>query len=290
MSIDLYETPHDQAGRPIREAHHRFIQFPGGEAHLPAAGASDWPIQVAYLRGASGDDLMKLAMWADAMRRVGHKRIALIPYLPGARQDRGIPLGAKVYADFLNSLGLEQIICFDPHSDVMPALINNLTVVGLNNLSSEFWHSLAYSLDPYDEPFAGVICPDVGARKRAELVANQLDVPVYQAMKHRDFVTGKLSGFTCEPLPEGVSFLVVDDICDGGGTFLGLAEAINVPREQLALWVSHGIFSAGFEKLSANYGAIHTTDSHPGSDSHTYPALVKSLFGTLINHITLQES
>ena len=72
------------------------------------AGTGD-TTEIATLRGASGDDLLMLGMWADAVRQRGSKSVALIPYLPGARQDRGLPFGAKVYADVINGFGIDQV-------------------------------------------------------------------------------------------------------------------------------------------------------------------------------------
>lgn len=270
--------------------------FPGGESHvalgqdapaptevirpMPATRRNAHTTQVAYLHGASGDDLMTLAMWADAAKRNGHASVAFIPYLPGARQDRGVPLGAKVYADFINSLDIDRIVCVDPHSDVMPALLNRLTVINLDQLP--IW--------PHLGTFVGVIAPDAGARKRAELVAGKLGVPIYQANKHRDFATGKLSGFTCEALPETGNLLVVDDICDAGGTFHGLAAATGLPAERLALWVTHGVFSPRAESLSERFALIATTDSHPGHDNGRLPdAYVNNLRDIMLAAVDFKE-
>lgn len=233
--------------------------FPGGEAHVAITG-HDYFQQIAVVENGSSDELMLLAMWADACRREQRHSTAVIPYLPGARQDRGVPLGAKVYADFINSMKIDRVVCFDPHSDVMPALLERTIVVPLERLP--FWEFNVNGVDGTLK-FDGVVCPDLGARKRAENVAAVLDVPVYQGMKHRDFKTGQLSKFTCEPLPHGSNLIVVDDICDGGGTFVGLAAAIK-DFVSLSLWVSHGIFSKGVDELLRHYNDIFTTDSHSG--------------------------
>jgi len=183
-------------------------------------------------------------------------------YLPGGRQDRrlaGEALSAAVYADLINSCRFERVVCFDPHSDVMPALINNCVVVPPTNVVS---HALGLN---DGERIDGVISPDAGAAKRATLVAEALGVPVFHALKHRDVRTKQISGFRCECLPAKGRLLVVDDICDGGGTPKGLAEAIQIPKERLALWVSHGIFSGNSAMLGAYYSTIYTTDSHEGS-------------------------
>lgn len=245
----------------------KLFRMPGGEWHVQSSMFVTENTSWAYVQGASADDLVALSVWADAMHRDGGHPRALIPYLPGARQDRrrtGEALSCKVYADLINRCRLEVVICLDPHSDVMPALIENCIVVPAVE---------AVNMAP-PLRISGVIAPDAGARKRAEAVAAYLHVPVYQAFKHRDMATGKLSGFSCEALPVMETllpapgrFLVVDDICDGGGTFIGLAKALGLPRERLALWVTHGVFSGKANALEEHYGEILTTDSHPGAEA-----------------------
>ena len=95
-----------------------------------------------------------------------------------------------------------------------------------------------------------------------------MGVPVYTAGKTRDFESGKLTGFHMEDdLPTTGRFLIVDDICDGGGTFVGLAAAIRekTPHVGLDLWVTHGIFSQGFDALEDAFEVIHTTNSFFGT-------------------------
>jgi phosphoribosylpyrophosphate synthetase len=58
--------------------------------------------------------------------------------------------------------------------------------------------------------------------------------------------------------------IIVDDICDGGGTFNLLAEAWkrkNPAYSKLELFVSHGIFSKGLDAIDPVIEHITTTDS-----------------------------
>jgi len=210
--------------------------------------------------GADANDLMTVAMWADACHQAGSRTVLQLPYLPGARQDRGIPFGAKVYADFINSMNIDQVICLDPHSPVMPGLIRNLTVISSDNLVRKYVVGRADRDQP--QRYAGIIAPDKGAVARATAVADICHLPVYKAEKHRDPDTRQLSGFTCEPLPDTGRFLVVDDICDGGGTFMGLAEATGLPKERLGLYVTHGVFTDRAAALADHFGEIWSTNSY----------------------------
>ena len=252
------------------------MHFPAGECHVTTDKVVDGESPLYfYLTGADANDFVTAGMWIDYAHRAGHRVTALIPYLPGARQDRGVPFGAKVYANLINAMDADEVVCFDPHSEVMPALVNNLRIVYSDTVIQKV---LRRTIDEY----AGVICPDQGAHARTERVAAALGLPVYYAKKHRDFTTGKLSGFECEALPAAGKFLVVDDICDGGGTFRGLAAATGLPKDRLDLWVSHGVFSGDAAALNEHFGTIYTTDSHPGAGNPAVGASVSPLIHLLL--------
>ena len=110
-----------------------------------------------------------------------------------------------------------------------------------------------------------LVAPDGGALKKIYKLSEYLGgINVVECSKRRDVKTGKLSSFevfAAEDL-EGKDFLVVDDICDGGGTFLGLAQQLRKHNAgRLYLAVSHGIFSQGVEELAQYYEKIFTTDA-----------------------------
>jgi ribose-phosphate pyrophosphokinase len=235
----------NKAGEALVE---RYV-FPAGEQHIKVHGDLTGT-QIALVRGADAADYIALQMWADCVRASGGAPSAVVPYLPAARADRGVPCGARVYADLINAAELDRVVCFDPHSAVMPELIKNLIIVD----STSAVAAAGLHVD-------GVIIPDIGAVQRAKGAADALGVPTFQASKHRNPDTGELSHFTCESLPGDGTFLVVDDICDGGGTFLGLAAATGLPKERLVLWVSHGVFSGGAMRLREHFASIITTDS-----------------------------
>lgn len=263
--------------------------FPAGEAHISITEDtySTPRTQIATLTGCDANELFQLAMWADACERRGEPTVLLIPYLPGARADRGTPLGASIYANFLNSMNLNQVITMDPHSPVMPSLLNNLTILDSAALIRHHVVGRPDS-DQKAQRYTGIIAPDAGAVARAQHAANVCRLPLYRALKHRDPQTGRLSGFSCEPLPRDGKFLVVDDICDGGGTFMGLADATGLPKEQLGLWVTHGVFSGRAKTLTESYGSIFTTDSYPSRTPYegTFAPTVVPLRSHLLRAIT----
>lgn len=234
--------------------------FPAGERHVVPPVASDQVPSHVLITGTDANDYMSAAMWIDYAQRNGNRVTAQIPYLPGARQDRNVPFGAQVYANLINSMNADRVICFDPHSTIMPSLIKNLTIINCAQV-------IAATLPTDERNYVGVIAPDAGAADRAARVATALKLPLYQGRKIRDFATGKLSNFECEQLPDAGRLLVVDDICDGGGTFMGLAQATGLSKERLDLWISHGVFSSRAAQITNAYGQIFTTDSHPGHNN-----------------------
>jgi ribose-phosphate pyrophosphokinase len=122
-----------------------------------------------------------------------------------------------------------------------------------------------------------VVAPDKGAVKRATLVAESLislDTPerILFGEKVRDPGSGEIletlvltrmgETFThltpdkLAPFPlKGKPMLIVDDICDGGRTFIELAKVLReFEPSEIILYVTHGIFSKGFEVFKDQNG------------------------------------
>ena len=240
-----------------------FGHYPAGEPYV-----KDTPLGIEYgfellVRTADIGVLNEALMFVDAMKwRHGDIPVDLhLPHFPGARQDRLNPDGdllftAKSVANMINQRGFRSVWVVDPHSDVVTALVENVQVVtALDCLA----YGAKVMLD--QSRWAGVIAPDGGAEKRALKVATYLEVPLYQAWKNRDISTGQISGFGCQDIPPSDKpYLVVDDLCDGGGTFMGLAGVIPT-GVTLDLYVTHGLFTKGIEGLAMAFDEIYTTDS-----------------------------
>ena len=159
-------------------------------------------------------------------------------------------------------MNFAEVTILDPHSPVIVQQLRNVRVLDATHILKR---SIFGRAEFIDNNWVGVIAPDAGAVDRTQRVANALGLPMFKAEKHRDFETGKLTGFSCEELPEEGRLLVVDDICEGGGTFLGLVAATGITRDRIALWVTHGSFSGNAPQLKEAFGAIYTTDSHTGA-------------------------
>lgn len=235
--------------------------FSGGEPHIKINPNFDVTKKVTIThRLNSFNDLGLLCLTVDALKRMDVKlETLLIPYFPSARQDRvmikGEPLSVKVYADIINTLKFNKVIVFDAHSEVTAAVLNNCEVIPNHNFIQKVIQEIGTELL--------LISPDGGALKKIYKVSEFLGgVEVVECSKSRNVKTGKLTGFKVytDDL-QGKDCLIVDDICDGGGTFIGLAEELkNKNAGKLYLAVSHGIFNKGFENLKC-FEKIYTTDS-----------------------------
>jgi ribose-phosphate pyrophosphokinase len=250
--------------RPIsgqKEIEFKSFIFSGGEPHIKINPDFDTNQAITIThRLNSFNDFGLLCLAVDALRRMDVKIISLfIPYFPAARQDRvmikGEPLSVKVYADIINAMNLEKVFVFDAHSEVTPALINNCEVIPNHTFIQTVIKTIGNDVK--------LISPDGGALKKIYKVSEFLGgVEVVECSKSRDVKTGRLSGFKVyEDDLQGMDCLIVDDICDGGGTFVGLAEELkNKNAGKLYLAVSHGIFNKGFEVLDC-FEKIFTTNS-----------------------------
>jgi ribose-phosphate pyrophosphokinase len=225
-------------------------------------------IEAMVLRPASMQEFFTGMMICESiMERGGRVKNLIIPCIPGARQDRikwegDMLFTIKYVARAINDQNFDKVTTIDPHSMATTALIDRLHVYDQNHI---FGRLMAYDTAPWN----GVISPDQGAVKRAEAFSevtkhwNRLEhgIPVFTASKHRDPATNKLSGFSVDGLEAGKHYLVVDDLCDAGGTFLGLAEKIHEAGATADLFVTHGLFTKGTEQLAKSFQRIYATDS-----------------------------
>ncbi|MCU0756499.1 MAG: hypothetical protein MUE46_15480 [Xanthomonadales bacterium] len=265
-------------------------RYPGGEVGVRAITPAP---ERLLARIHHSEELLALLMYLGAVR--GQVKQLAIPYLPYARQDRvavpGDPVAIEVLAELLVSSGVREYATIDAHSPASVAAFAKLGAT-LTDLPTAPW--LDRYLTPLhtrpDQPVCFVV-PDKGARPRTAAAAAALSRPdrpieLVYAEKQRDPASGALTGFGIaadSPADLGADPLVVvvDDICDGGGTFMGVATAL-VERYgpiPLHLWTTHGIHSRGLEALARHYRTIGCTDSF--RTAHEHPAL---------RRIALQES
>lgn len=239
--------------------------FPGGEqgvcidtAALHEAAAGSFTIEAA-LRNSG--DVLTLLMLTDALRHaLPTAEISLVmPYVPYARQDRvcrpGESLSIRVFAQLINTQNFRTVTILDPHSSVTPALINHVVVTGARDHVARAVAAMGGDVV--------LVAPDMGAAGRVRDIAAALGLPMLQAQKTRHASSGVVTGVEILGEIPNKPLLVVDDICDGGRTFIELALAVHrvAPMQTLGLYVSHGIFSKGLGVLSPLYSQVFTANS-----------------------------
>jgi len=229
-----------------------YTVYSGGEVNVKV---SDPQVSQINMNIKSSNDFFALALTVDVIRRKNGSDYPIyltMPYVPYARQDRvcheGEALSIAVFASLLNSLKLKRVTICDPHSDVAPALINNVCVVS----QAMCFLSVCDDLTNYT-----IVSPDAGARKKSYEVAKLTNSAVIEAEKKRGGDGRVIESVIYDELVPADKYVVVDDICDYGGTFISLAKTLRQKTKQpLILYVTHGIFAAGYEELLKHYDEI----------------------------------
>jgi len=215
-------------------------------------------------------DLELIICANQALKEIGVKSIKLyIPYCIGGRSDRkfqegGINYIKTVIAPILNSQNFDEVRVMDPHSDVLEACINNF--VKLNNTQLVKFALSNVDNKDYAQDRICLVSPDAGAYKKIYDVGKLFGIKeIITASKVRDLDTGKILKTVVPSLEShnDMKYVIVDDICDGGRTFIELAKVIKEekPNAEIYLIVTHGIFSSGFDLLSEYFDGIYTTNS-----------------------------
>jgi ribose-phosphate pyrophosphokinase len=227
-----------------------FFVFSGGEVSVKVPPMSPNTYCVIFALLKTSEDVMKLLLVKDALdQQMNTGSISLnMPYIPYARQDRvcnfGESFSLKVFCKLINSCNFETVWVQDPHSDVAPALLNNVHVTSQTSLA---YAQLKNKIKSADRGNVIICAPDGGALKKAFSLGQRLGCEVISAEKVRNLSDGKIlsTKVHCDDLT-GKTVWMVDDIADGAMTFIKLAEALlDKGAKEVNLWVTHGIFSKG---------------------------------------------
>lgn len=273
---------------------YKIDNFPDGQTniHLQGIDRKDGHIRI-ICRITSNDDIVMLMMVQDVLKR---QEIIVdsiyITYLLAARMDRVMdleqPYTLKIVADVINKFNANKVYLLDVHSDKAYDLIKNSEehrgVMNLDN--NNFLKNIQGKVLQY-------VYPDSGAYKRyscemtkyfgAQLVSFisghyypfTISHERIYCSKVRDPKTNELSDFVLHniekmPIDKGkVTIIVRDDLCDGGGTFVGVGQLIknylngkNIDY-QLVLAVTHMIQAkTAIPKLLTYYDEVWFSNSY----------------------------
>ena len=193
----------------------------------------------------ANDNLMELLITLDALRRASARRVtAVIPYFGYARQDRKsaprTPISAKLVANLITEAGANRVLTLDLHA----AQIQGFFDIPVDNL----YAAPLFSQD-IEQRYLGrdvmIVSPDVGGVLRARALATRLncDLAIIDKRRERAGVSevmniiGEVDGADC---------ILLDDICDSGGTLCNAAVALKAGgARSVGVYVTHGVLSGG---------------------------------------------
>lgn len=259
----------------------KLLKFKGGEVGVMIEDIDEIPegshiIITQHIHNS--DELMELLNITDALRNLFVDNIeVVIPYVPYARQDRimspGESLSIKVFADLINLQKYSKVTIIDPHSSVTPALINNVKVITNVPFVREAFRVLTARREDnfsFDNTYS-LVSPDAGALKKVEqcyeyLINNYPYIKPSEIIigtKHRDVKTMKITNTSISVQEvKNKTCVIIDDICDGGRTFIELAKVLKEKgAKEVILIVTHGIFSYGFEPIFEVIDMVITSNS-----------------------------
>lgn len=253
MTVKLYRD----IAKPT-EIPYELWSFPGGEVGVKLDSKKitlDRHYKISVEGIPSSKDIFVALNLCDAVFNIVQDKFKVVlnlAYFPYARQDRvcnsGESFALKVFVNMLvaqESFGYLEVD--DLHSHVTKQLFRGkakFVITENSQLLNTYLLKRKYNY---------IVYPDDGAAKKAHVeVTNSVILSKVRRegkVEYEDYLT---------PLEGKV--LVVDDICDGGATFLSLAEMLkkNQPGiTQLDLYVTHGIFSKGVDSLFKFYHNIY---------------------------------
>ena len=179
----------------------------------------------------------------DALRRASARRItAVIPYYGYARQDRKTdgrtPISAKLVANLISTAGADRVLTMDLHAGQIQGFFDIPTD---NMVAGPV--ILRDIRDRYDPAKLKIISPDVGGVVRARGLAKRLGCDLAIVDKRRPEagqsevmnIIGDVKGHRC---------IMVDDMCDSGGTLCNAAAALkDAGATGVSAYVTHGVLS-----------------------------------------------
>lgn len=234
-------------------------KFPDGEVQISLGEFSHKEQIQVKCRITNAEEFFILMQILDILDRHEVLYKVHIYYLMGMRMDRVMdfnrPFTLKIILNSLKNCNADTIEILEPHSDVyydfrFGGKFTDLYVE--NSPSNTVWNGFQ------------IVLPDAGAKERYEF---SYDKTVLTCSKVRDLTTGKILEIKVDN-PEAITdkpLLILDDLCDGGGTFCGIAKvfnALNIPKERLNIAITHMVNPKGIKNLSENFNHVWFTNSY----------------------------
>lgn len=244
-----------------QEIEFKKIEFSDGSSNFKLLVEPSFSVDryysVAVDPSTPGDAVLwEVLLAADALGEfisTDTKRYLVLGYLPHARADRRFEVGNAhplgVFTQAIKGI-FDEVFLTDAHSSYFE---NN---IGCSVEEFKQWECfLAAGVTACSGDV--LVAPDKGARKKIVELQQHLDNKtiatfIVEASKKRDKETGRIVETTlsdnCDV--KGKRCIIVDDLADGSGTFIPLAQKLKeAGASQVDLYVTHGIFSKGLDIL-----------------------------------------
>lgn len=201
------------------------------------------------------EKLMELLVAIDAIKRSSPKEIVcIIPYYGYARQDRKAkprqPITARLVADLLEAAGCNRVVTIDLHAAQIQGFFSFPAddITSIPMMASYFANKPEINLNK-----TVIVSPDHGGTTRARRFAERLDCSLAICDKRRPRPN------VCETTNvlgdvEGMDCIIVDDMCDTGGSLIGAARLLKEHGAgDIYVAIAHGIFSKdALEKIEGS--------------------------------------
>lgn len=246
-------------------------RFPDGEVQITLDRINHKDGALVKCRITNAEELFIVMQIADILNRHAVIWWLDIYYLMGSRMDRVMdfnrPFTLRIMANVLNNLGASNVNVLAPHSDrsYLEGFFQAVSIPKeVDKILDDFdGNSIVYSTEYC------LIVPDKGAYDRLGCgVRNYYLDNIVVVNKVRDIATGKIQKIEITNpdvvLSTNKKFIIVDDLCDGGGTFCGIAEEIRKikPDANLSIFVTHMVNPRGIENLSKTFDHVWFTNSY----------------------------
>jgi len=245
----------------------------------------------------ANDNLMQLLICMDALRRASARRItAVIPYFGYARQDRKTdgrtPISAKLVANLICKAGADRILTVDLHAG---------QIQGFFDVPTDNLFAVPVIVRDIKERYNGdsmvVVSPDVGGVVRARALAKRIGADLAIVDKRRP-EAGKSEVMNIIGDVDGHRCIMIDDMCDSGGTLCNAAAALKEKgASAVSAYVTHGVLSNNAVKRiekSVLDELVMCDTIQPGDDALKSKAVrvlpMAPLLGEAIRRIANEES
>ncbi len=235
--------------------------FPDGAVGFRLLSHADTTIPATIIaRIQSSRDFVELVMAVGALEERGERVLKLVlPCVPNQRQDRacvnGEPVGVLAFARQVAALGIKHVTMFDPHSEVTPTAFKafGMTVVA-HSQATVIGQFAALNKRIIDDTNLVFVSPDAGANKKtSDLAAIYGHDSFLRADKLRDLATGKIKEIVVvnpREEVEGRDCIVLDDLGDRCGTFIGLAKALKAKgARSVEVYLTHLLLTAPLDTI-----------------------------------------